>query len=195
MVVLLMGAIGLARRQRAKIAGLTWALSSFVKWTALLTVPLQVLEDRAHGRRSMLPVLVVSGLVLAALATVRYGIDWIAHPLSVSGDAASALSLSIWPRLPAFIPSEVGLLAPIAAFVLAYLWLMRTAWRGRARNGLASILFLIASPYLWTWYLITPAALSSIDDDGTAMSLTLMMVAYAGLLYLGDAGSVFRLFV
>lgn len=195
MVASLVAALGLARAGRARLAGATWAIATFIKWTALVILPLQVAADRALGRRSLLPAIILAAGALAVLATIVYGPAWVGHPLSATGDATANLSLSVWPRLPGAIPAELRLLVPAVAFIVVYAWLLHVAWRGRARRGLAMIAFLIASPYLWTWYLIAPAALSAIDDDGLAMSLTLGVTAYAGLLYLGDVGSVFRVFV
>ena len=60
----------------------------------------------------------------------------------------------------------------LAAYGVAYVWLLREAARGRARLGLAFGLLLLALPYLIGWYVIWPLALAAWDDDdpGDAVS-------------------------
>jgi hypothetical protein len=193
MVALALLAISLGMAGRAHSAGVAWALSSMVKWTSLVVLPLQVLADRAAGRRSVVPGFVVGGLVLAGMATLLYATVWPDYVLRVLHTATSNLSISVWPRLLSFLPGPMPALLPLLAFGAVYLLLLRIAHRGRARRGLASGLFIAASPFLWTWYLIMPVVLSAVDDDGPALIVAFGLCAY-GLLYLGDAGSVFRVF-
>lgn len=194
MVLLLVAALMLVLRGRAWEAGFTWAVAGFVKWTSFIVLPLQVLEDRAHGRRSLLPGFLIGFVAMAALSTALYGWAWINHVLPMVTNAAEDPSMAFWARIGSRLPSALVLLGPIVLFAIAYLFLLRAAWRGRARRGLAMGLFLLASPYLWTWYVVIPAVLSAIEDDTPALWLAFALCAY-GLLYLGDAGSVFRVFL
>ena len=193
MTALVVLGLWLASRGKPGAAGAAWATGLFARWNAIVVLPLQVLEDRAHGRRSILPGLLVVGLVLAALATVRYGPVWVDHVFLTLGNATSRFSLSVWSRLGEWLPDPVVTLVPLAIFGVAYLWLLRTAWRGRARRGLAMGLLLATSPFLWPWYVITPAALSAADDDDLALWLAFGLCAYTGLLYAGRAASILRL--
>ena len=82
-------------------------------------------------------------------------------------------------------------LGPIVGFAIAYLFLLGQAWRRRARRGLAMALFLVASPFLWTWYVVTPAALAAVEDDVPALWIAFALCAYTGM-YLGGGGNVLR---
>ena len=114
-----------------------------------------------------------------------------AHFVPIINVATDNLSTAPWPRLLSRFPSPFPTLIPIAAFGIAYLLLLRTASRGRARLGLTAGLLLMVSPLLWPWYVASPVVLSAADDDGPALWLAYGLCAY-GLLYLGDAGSIFR---
>ena len=66
----------------------------------------------------------------------------------------------------------------LAAYVVAYVWLLREAARGRARLGLAFGLLLLALPYLIGWYVIWPLALAAWDDDDPRRCSRLALCAY-----------------
>ena len=68
--------------------------------------------------------------------------------------------------------------ALLAAYGVAYVWLLWQAARGRARLGLAFGLLLLALPYLIGWYVIWPLALAAWDDDDAATLLSLGLCAY-----------------
>lgn len=178
-------------QRRAGPAGVVWAASLFVKSLALVLVPLQVLEDRARGRPSFLPGLIVGILVLAGLSTLAFGLAWTRSFVPVVETAMSAdlRSLAIWPRIGAGLPEMVIKLGPLFAFGIAYLYLLRGAPLGGARHGLTMGLFLVASPFLWTWYVITPAALAAAEDDPPALLVALGLCAYTSL-FLGAGGNV-----
>jgi hypothetical protein len=64
-------------------------------------------------------------------------------------------------------------------FGIAFVWLLRQAWRGRARLALAAGLLLVATPWLVPWYAVWPVSLAAFDeDDRLARGLALVMSAY-----------------
>lgn len=190
--------VGLAIGTQAKVreAGFAWSLAVFVKWIPLILVPLQLLEDRARHRRSIAVGFLAGSVVLAGISTLLFGWSWLGGviPVAESVTTGEINSLAIWPRLGRWLPATVVTLGPIVAFTIAYLFLLGQAYRGRARRGLVMGLFLLASPYLFTWYVVTPAALAAVEDDIPALWLAFALGAYTGLLYLGRVGSVFDVF-
>jgi hypothetical protein len=190
--LVVVGLVALSRR-RTLAAGASWAVAVFVKWTPLILVPLQVLEDRSRGRPSIGPSLVVATAILATVSTAAFGWSWLGTWLSIVNTAGSdeLNSLAIWPRIGSGLPGFVVKAGPLVVFAAAYLLLLRQASRGRARRGLAMGLFLIASPFLWTWYVIAPAALAAIEDDVPALWIAIGLCVYTGM-YLGVGGGVIR---
>jgi hypothetical protein len=65
-----------------------------------------------------------------------------------------------------------------AAYAVAYAWLLRAAWRGRARLGLAAALLLLAVPYLAPWYAAWAIPLAAADDDEPAALLCVGLTFY-----------------
>lgn len=191
MVVLIVMGLWYVHQRNVRLAGALWGLSLFVKALVLILIPLQLLEDRARRRPSMIVSLAVSVVVLAALATLLFGSAWPGSFLPIVESAASEdlNSLAIWPRLLARLPDLIVKLGPIIGFAIAYLFLLRQAWQGRARRGLAMGLFLLASPFLWTWYVITPAALAAVEDDEPALLVAFGLCAYTSV-YLGASENV-----
>jgi hypothetical protein len=66
----------------------------------------------------------------------------------------------------------------VGLFGVAYLWLLREAWRGHARLGLAAGLLLVAAPWLVPWYLVWTVPFAAVEEDGTAQVLALALTAY-----------------
>jgi len=189
-------ALALGARARSHEAGMAWTLAVLLKWTPLILIPLQLLADRAGHKRSILPGLAVGSALLATASTVLFGWSWLGTfgPLADHASSTEVNSLAIWPRLADWLPSTLIKLGPLVAFGVAYAFLLWEASRGRARHGLTMVLFLVASPFLFTWYVVMPAALSAIEDDILAIWLVLGLTAYTGLLYLGRVGSLFDVF-
>lgn len=196
MITLVVAGILLGLRGRATGAGAAWSLGLFVKWLPIILLPLQLLEDRARRRRSILPGFVVASLVLAAVSTLLFGVNWLgAFAFLVEASTVEGhRSLAIWPRIGSFLPETLVTLIPLALFGVAYLFLLREASHGQARRGLTMGLFVLASPYLWSWYVISPAALSAAEDDVAGLWLAFALCAYTGLYYLGDVGTVLTVF-
>ncbi len=193
MIALVIVGLGFVGRRTRHVTGGLLALATFVKWLPLVIVPLEILEDRARRQPSLLPSLATGLVVAAGLSTLVFGWWWLQTFLPIVDSAASneLTSLAIWPRLAGSLPDVAVKVGPLVAFGVAYLFLLGQAWRGRARRGLAMGLFLVASPFLWTWYVVTPAALSAAEDDTPALWLAFGLSAYTGL-YLGVSGNVLR---
>jgi hypothetical protein len=181
----------LGLQHRASLAGAAWAVSLFIKSLALVLLPLQFLEDRARRRPTFLSGFVLGTVVLAGLSTLAFGLAWTGSFVPVVETAMSAelRSVAIWPRLAAGLPELLIKIGPLVVFGIFYLVLIREAARGRARHGLTMGLFLVASPFLWTWYVITPAALAAAEDDPPALLVAMGLCAYTSL-FLGTSGNV-----
>jgi len=194
MITLVVLGLGFVHRRNVPLAAGLWSLALFVKSLILILIPLQVLEDRARGRPSLVPGLTVWILGLVILATLSFGWFWLSSFASIVERASSEdlNSLAIWPRVAPHVPDVIVKLAPLLGFAIAYAVLLGQAWRGRARRGLAMGLFLLASPFLWTWYVITPAALAAVEDDEPALLIAFGLCVYTSI-YLGASGNVFRI--
>jgi hypothetical protein len=163
-------------RGRVQLAGVAWCLSVLVKWIPLLLLPLRALQARSTSRRVGHLGFAVTAVVVLALATWRYGLAWAG---AVFGNAGRETSYAIPHRLEQLGLAHglaVGLC--VAAFAVAYAWLLREAWRGRDRLGLATALLLLALPYLAVWYVAWTVPLAAAEDDRPAQLLGLGLCAY-----------------
>lgn len=191
MVTLIILGLWFLHRKQIRMAAALWAISLFVKSLVAVLIPLQLLEDRARGRQPLLGSLGLWILAIAVLSTLSFGWFWPGSFLPVFESAAAddLNSLSLWPRIASRLPALIVKLGPLIGFAIAYVVLLRQAWQGRARHGLAMGLLLVASPFLWTWYVITPAALAAVEDDRPALAIAFGLCAYTGL-YLGVSGNL-----
>jgi hypothetical protein len=184
---------------RREAAGAVAAVAAaLVKWTALVVAPLVAFQALARRDWRRLGTFAVVGTALVVLATLRYGLDWLGTltPLAgiVTGTGAATSSMGLWHRLtPLGIPDLVAMALPAVVAGVVYLLVVRDAWRGRVRLGLAAGLFLVATPFLQPWYVLIPVSLAASEEDRPAQLLTLAFCAW-GLNYLGDAGTVLGLF-
>ena len=179
MAALVLAALGLAATGRRQLSSAAWALAVLVKWIPLAFLPLRVLEARAAGRRIPYAGFVMTALVVTALATWRYGLAWLGAFGPLARNANKETRFALPHRLGDLgVPSSLAIALFAAAFVLAYLWLVREAWRGRARLGLAAALLLLAVPYLAAWYVVWTIPLAAAEDDRTAQWLGLGLTAY-----------------
>jgi len=179
MVALVLGALALGASRRPQLAGVAWALAILVKWIPLLLLPLRALEARARGRPVGHLGFALAAAGVAALATWRYGLDWLRAfgPLARNANAETRFALPH--RVEQLgVPEWLALAAFALAFALAYAWLAREAWRGRARLGLATGLLLLAAPYVAPWYLAWTVPLAAAEDDRSAQLLALGLTAY-----------------
>lgn len=180
MMALVLAALALAATGRRALAGVAWAAAIAIKWVPLLFLPLRLLEARRTGRRIDHRGLAAAAVVIVAIATWRYGLEWVgaAGPLATNlvEDRAFYAIPSRVSRLG--IPEGAVALVFAVAFALAYLWLLREAWRGRARLALTAGLLLVATSWLVPWYAVWAVPLAAVEEDRTARWLALGMSAY-----------------
>jgi hypothetical protein len=179
MMALVLGALALRARGRPQLAGAAWAASIAVKWVSLVFLPLRALEARQLGIRVGHAGFVAAAAVVVAVATWRYGFEWLGALGPTAGNLADQSRYSLPGRLAALgVPEDAASLALATAFALAYAWLLLEAWRGRARLALAAGLLLLATPWLLPWYGVWAVALAAVEDDAPARVLALGISAY-----------------
>jgi alpha-1,6-mannosyltransferase len=179
MAALVVAALALAAARQKELAGAAWTIAIAVKWVPLVLLPLRVLADRHRRRRIGYLGLVVAAGLVAVVATWRYGLAWVGALGPLAGNAGEGTSFALPRRLAAAgMPYEVAVGLFIAAFTVAYLALVREAWRGRDRLALAAGLLLLATPYLVVWYVVWAVPLAAAEDDRTAQLLALGLSAY-----------------
>jgi hypothetical protein len=176
---LVLVAMVLAHTGRGRLAGAAWALAVLVKWVPLLFLPLRALEARHTGRTLVHGGTLVTAALVLAVATWRYGIHWADAFGPLARNAGLRTRFALPSRLEqAGVPGNVAVALFAGAFVAAYAWLLREAWRGRARLGLAAGLLLLAVPYLAPWYLAWAVPLAAVEEDRPARWLSLALCAY-----------------
>lgn len=179
MMALVLGALALAAAGRRQAAGAAWAASIAVKWVPLVFLVLRAVEARGSGRRVGHLGFAATACVLLGLAFWRYGTAWIGSVVPLARNFEKQAVYSIPHRLSGLGISEDVAAALLAAlFAIAYLWLLREAWRGRARLGLAAGLMLVATPWLVPWYAVWAVPLAAVEEDRTAQALALVLSAY-----------------
>jgi hypothetical protein len=172
MVALLAAALALSEAGCRQSAGAAWSLGALVKWVPLVVLPLRALEARATGRRVGHAGFALTTAGTLALATLLWRLHWLHALAPLAHDATRETSYALPHR------THLSPWLYVAAYGLAYAWLLRTAHRGRARSGLALALLLLAIPYLIAWYVLWPLALSARDDDRAAIVISLALCAY-----------------
>jgi Glycosyltransferase family 87 len=179
MAAAVVGALALSARGRPQWAGVSWAAAILIKWVAAVFLPLRALEARATGRRVGHLGFAFSAAAIVAVATAQFGAHWLGAFGPLARNATRETRFALPHRLTELgLPHAVGLAVLIAAFAVAYLWLARQAWRGRARLGLTAALLLCASPYLVPWYTVWAVPLAGIEDDPPAQWLTVGLCTY-----------------
>ena len=176
---LVVGALAAGASGRRQLAGVCWAFAAFVKWVPLLLLPLRVLEARATRRRVAHLALAVAATAIAVVATWRYGLAWGDVFATLWGNANRETRFALPHRLEQLgVPDAAAAAVFAALFAGAYLWLARAALRGHAHLGRASVLLLLATPYLAPWYLAWAVPLAAAEDDEWSGVATLALGAY-----------------
>jgi hypothetical protein len=180
MMALVLSALAFTAAARERAGGVCWALAIGVKWVPLVLLPLDLL---ARFRRRMplgLLGFAAGGAAVAVVALARYGTDWLTAAGGLSRQARSTGSLGLASALADVGLGHRAILATLGlGFVIAYVFLVRDAWRGRARLGLAAGLFALAQGWFNPWYAIWPVALSASEEDRLGRWLALGLSAYA----------------
>lgn len=180
MIALVLAALALGAAGRAGLAGAAWAAAVAVKWVPLVFLPLRYLEARRTGRHVGHTGFAVAAGGIVGLALWRYGWSWLGAfgPLGENVVEERA-AYSLPSRAAALgIPEGASVALFAALFGVAYLWLLREAWRGRARLGLAAGLLLAATSFLRPWYAVWAVPLAAVEEDRAARWLALALSAY-----------------
>jgi len=179
MMAFVLGALALGAAGKRQWAGAAWVAAIAIKWVAVVFLPLRALEARAQGRSVGHLGFAVAALVVAALASWRYGTGWLEAFGPLAKNLREGAHYSLPSRLSSLgIPHDVAVGLFIAVFILGYLWLLRQAWRGRARLALCADLVLLATPWLIAWYAVWAVPLAAVEEDRTARLLALGLCAY-----------------
>jgi alpha-1,6-mannosyltransferase len=179
MAMLVLAALAAAASGRRQLAGASWALGALVKWVPLVLLPLRAIEARATRRRVGHWGFAATAAVVGAAAFARYGTGWLHAFGPLARNANRETSLSLPHRVEQLgVPHGLAIGLFVVAFLAAYAWLVREAWRGRARLGLAACALLLALPYLAVWYVVWAVPLAAAEDDEPAALLSLVLCAY-----------------
>jgi hypothetical protein len=179
MAAAVLGALALAARGRAQAAGVAWLAAIAIKWVAFVLLPLRWLEARARREPIGYAGFFGAALIVAAIATAQFGWHWLGAAGPLARNANKETRYALPHRLTELgAPHWLGLALAAVGFAIAYVWLARQAWRGRARLALAASLLLCATPYLVPWYLIWAVPLAAVEDDPPAQWLTVALSAY-----------------
>jgi hypothetical protein len=180
MMVLVLGALALSAARHPNLAGVSWAVSIALKWVPAIFLVLRALEARATGRPVRHLGFALAAGVLAGLALWRYGLGWIGAVVPLAENATKQAVYSIPHRFSDLTGLPEGAAAGLFAglYAIAFVWLARAAWHGRARLGLAAGLLLVCTPWLVPWYAVWAVPLAAIEEDRAARLLALALSAY-----------------
>jgi hypothetical protein len=179
MIAVVLAALALARATRPALAGAAWAVAIALKWVPVVFLPLRALEARRAGRRVSHLGFAAAAALVAGVATWRYGDDWLRSFGNFSGQLGRSTSVSPVRWLTALGLSEDAAIALlIGCFAVGYLWLLYSAWRGRARLALCACLLLLTTAWLVPWYTVWAVPLAAIEEDRTARLVALGLCAY-----------------
>jgi hypothetical protein len=179
MMALVLGALALAAAGRRALAAVSWVLSIFVKWVPVVFFGLRAVYARAAGRPVSHLGFALTAAVVAAVATVLYGLDWLRAFGPLARNAGGQTSYAIPQRLEDLgLPHAVALGLATAVLVAGLAWLVREAHHGRVRLGRAACLLLLTTPWLTPWYTVWAVPLAAAEDDRTAQFAALAICAY-----------------
>jgi hypothetical protein len=180
MMVLVLGALALSASGRLNLAGASWAASIALKWVPAVFLVLRAVEARATGRPARHLGFGIAAGVLVGLALWRYGLGWVGAVVPLADNVRKQAVYSIPNRFSDVtgLPEGASTALFVVLFGIAFLWLLREAWRGRARLGLAAGLLLVCTPWLVPWYAVWAVPLAAIEEDRVARGLALAVSAY-----------------
>jgi hypothetical protein len=179
LAALALGALALAAGSRRGLAGAAWAGAILLKWIPVAFLALRAVEARATGRRVDHRGFAIAGAALLALATWRYGLDWVRAFGPLARNAEGQTSYALPHRVEQLgVPHGVALGLAAVALAAGLVWLVREAHRGRARLGLVACLLLATTPWLAPWYTIWALPLAAAEEDRRAQLLSLGFCAY-----------------
>jgi hypothetical protein len=179
LAALALAALALAAAGRRGRAGAAWAAAILLKWIPVAFLALRALEARATGRRVDHAGFAAAAALLLALATWRYGLDWLRAFGPLARNAEGQTSYALPHRAEQLgVPPALAFTLAAAALVAGLGWLAREALRGRARLGLAACLLLATTPWLAPWYTIWAVPLAAAEGDRRAQLLSLAFCAY-----------------
>jgi hypothetical protein len=179
MMAFVLGALALGASGRRQWAGTSWVAAIAIKWVAVVFLPLRALEARAQGRKVGHFGFAAAAVFVAALASWRYGLGWLDAFGPVARNLREGAHYSFPDRLGSIgLPRDAAVVLLAVLFGVAYLWLLREAWRGRARLGLCAGLLLLAAPWLVAWYAVWAVPLAAVEEDRLARALALGLSAY-----------------
>jgi Glycosyltransferase family 87 len=179
MMALVLGALALGAAGRRQWAGAAWVGAIAIKWVAIVFFPLRALEAHARGRQVGHLGFAAAAVLVVALASWRYGGGWLEAVGPLAKNLREGADYSLPSRLSSLgVPHGVAVGLFASLFLLAYLWLLRQAWRGRARLALCADLLLLTTPWLIAWYAVWAVPLAAVEEDRTARILALGLCAY-----------------
>ncbi len=180
MMALVLGALALAGTGFRGLAGASWAASIAIKWVPAVFLVLRAAEARATGRPVRHLGFALAVGIVVGVALWRYGLDWLGSVVPIARNLERQAVYSIPNRLADVTGMPESAASAVLAVLLAVglLWLVREAWRGRARLGLSACFLLIATPWLVPWYAVWAVPLAAVEEDGAARVLALALSAY-----------------
>ena len=179
MMALVLAPLALGAAGRRGLAAAAWVASIFVKWVPVVFFLLRTVETRAAARRVSHAGFALAAAVLAAAATVRYGVDWLGAFGPLASNVEGQTSYALPHRIEqAGVPHSAALVFAAVVLALGLAWLAREALRGRRYLGLAACLLLATTPWLTPWYTIWALPLAAVDEDRRAQLLALGFCAY-----------------
>ncbi|HUQ22718.1 MAG TPA: glycosyltransferase 87 family protein [Gaiellaceae bacterium] len=179
LAALALSALLLASNARRSLAGAAWAGATLLKWIPAVFLVLRALEARATGRRVDHRGFAAAAVLLVAVASWRYGLDWLRAFGPLARNAEGQTSYALPHRVEQLgVPHAAALGLAAIALLGGLAWLAREAVQGRARLGLAGCLLLATTPWLAPWYAIWALPLAAAEGDRRAQVIAVGFCAY-----------------
>jgi hypothetical protein len=127
---------------------------------------LTALAARARRERLGLIGLVGTALLVAGIASWRYGWRWLDAVAPLAENAHLETRYALPHRLESLgVPRGVAVGLAGTVLVVTLAWLAARAVRGRPRLALTALVLLVTTPYLAVWYLAWGIPLAAVDED------------------------------